>query len=99
MKKQSSPKAESLRAVPFPRELGTHLSFDMFRSSTELTVPQGLIQVLLNSKVSTILKKDEISILQVLLCHKGVGVLCGSLSHVFFLTKSFDQKLKLKKKS
>lgn len=35
-------------------------------------------------------EKDEISILQVPLCHKGVGVLCVSLCHVLFLSKPFD---------
>jgi hypothetical protein len=43
---------------------------------------------LLSSKVSTVLKMDEIAVLQVPLGHKGVGVLCESLCLVLFSTKS-----------
>lgn len=34
--------------------------------------------------------QNEIPILQVPLCHKGVGVLCVSVFHVLFPTKPFD---------
>lgn len=54
---------------------------------------QGPVQVLLSSKVSTLLQKDEISILQAPLCHKGVGVLCVSLRPVLSLTNLWTKNM------